>query len=78
MIDYDRNNIYKFRGNTYFINRLGLYDVFHNATLFIDSLGVTKIGLIQGYSNYEYPLWRFLNKEKNSIKLLNNHIKNIH
>ena len=78
LIDYDMMNIFKRRENNYFNNRPRLSDVFINVSSFINNLDVKNIGLIQGYSNYEYPLWMLIknNGRKTFYNLVypNNHV----
>ena len=66
LIKYNRS-ILKSRYMNYFNNRPRLYESFDDASKLILKKDISKIGLIQGASDYEYPFWCLINKGQNVV-----------
>lgn len=56
----------KNRFQMYFANR-GVYEPYAGICNFVESLGVSKIGILVGTDTYEYPLWVRLKNENTKI-----------
>ena len=56
----------------YFANR-GVYEPYAGICDFVESLGVSKIGILIGEDTYEYPLWvRLKNENTKMIQVVGN------